>query len=439
MRTEDKSERVIVFGRYPMLGKVKTRLIPFLGRAGAADLHRELTEKTLRTVRIFAIDTGRETAFCFDGGNRNKTASWVGPGFLLSKQEKGDLGRRMYAAFLKAFQDGCRRVVLVGTDIPGLAREHLQEAFNVLREKDVVLGPSRDGGYWLVGMNRPLDIFEGMAWGTHTVLDQTLRVVSKRRLKGHLLHPLTDVDTIEDLKEWNPRLARKRPYLSVIIPALNEEGSIGKTIAGAKDPEAEIIVVDGGSSDSTKVVAKEAGAQVMTTKKGRAFQQNAGAAAAAGKVLLFLHADTLLPTRYMEHVFEKLLPKRAVAGAFRFKTDCRVPLIGAVEWMTNVRSRIFQLPYGDQALFLKKSLFDSLGGFPNVPIAEDLLLVRALRKHGRVRIAQGYAITSGRRWQQLGVIRTTLINWIIMAGCHLGVSPRSLSSLYILPKKGANR
>ena len=335
---------------------------------------------------------------------------------LLCQQEKGNLGIRMHTAFLRAFQDGCTRVVLVGTDIPGLRRHHLQKAFEMLGEKDVVLGPSTDGGYWLVGLNRPLNIFGGLAWGSHTVLDQTLKMVN--------------------LLKWNPRLSQKRPYLSVIIPALNEERSVDRTIKAARDEDAEIIVVDGGSSDRTCKNAEDAGAKVLTTRKGRALQQNAGADSSRGNVLLFLHADTLLPVRYVDRVFETLLPKRTAGGAFRFKTDCRVPLIRAVEWMTNVRSRFFQLPYGDQALFLKKHLFDSLAGFPEVAIAEDLLLVRALQKYGRIRIAQAEAITSGRRWEHLGVIRTTLINWVIMAGCHLGVSPDSLALLYRIPRGG---
>jgi uncharacterized protein len=437
MGRETKRERIIVFGRYPFPGKVKTRLLPHLGPAGAADLQRQLTEATVHTVRMFTSGPGRDAEFCFDGGSRDKIGNWLGRGILFSQQEKGDVGKRMHAALVKAFQKGCRHVVLVGTDIPGLTRGHLQEAFDVLREKDVVLGPSTDGGYWLVGMNRPLDIFERIAWGSHTVLDQTLMVVKSKGLKYYLLKPLMDVDTIEDLQKWNPRLAQGRRYLSVIIPALNEEDSIRETIIAARDRDAEVIVVDGGSRDRTRDIAREGGAEVVATRKGRAFQQNAGAAAAKGKVLLFLHADTLLPVRYVDRVFETLLPKRTAGGAFRFKTDCRVPLISAVEWMTNVRSRLFQLPYGDQALFIERAQFNAVGGFPHVSIAEDLLLVRRLRKHGRIRIAEAEAVTSGRRWQRVGVVRTTLINWIIMTGCHLGVSPDSLAPLYRIPREGA--
>jgi rSAM/selenodomain-associated transferase 2/rSAM/selenodomain-associated transferase 1 len=439
MLRETTAERTIVFGRYPVPGKVKTRLIPALGRAGAAAIQKQLTEATLRTVKKFAASSEVETEFCFEGGDTERAQRWLGRGPLFSQQEQGDLGARMGAAFLKAFRDGCRKVVLVGTDIPDLRQAHLQEAFEGLRDNDVVIGPSTDGGYWLIGMNRPLDVFGGVEWGSDGVLHQTLSVANSKGLKYRLLGPLLDIDTVEDLREWIPEMVRKRPYLSVIIPTLNEIISIAGSLARARDPDAEIIVVDGGSTDRTRDKARDAGAMVIESGKGRAFQQSTGARAARGKILLFLHADTRLPPAYVDHVFETLLPKRTVAGAFCFKVDRRIPLIGAVEWMANVRSRVFQLPYGDQALFMERSQFDAAGGFPGYPIAEDFFLVRRLRKHGRIRIAEAEAITSGRRWQHLGVVRTTLINWLILAGCYLGVSPGAMAPLYRVPGREKRR
>ena len=119
-----------------------------------------------------------------------------------------------------------------------------------------------------------------------------------------------------------------------------------------------------------------------------------------------------------------------VAGAFRFKTNLENPLMKVIELMTNIRSQYFKLPYGDQGLFIRKSVFEAVGGFPEVPIAEDLFLVRRLSKKGRIRTAPVHVVTSGRRWQTLGLFRTTLINQVILACCFLGISPSTLSSLY---------
>ncbi len=423
-------DRVIVFGRYPVPGRVKTRLIPALGGVGAANLQRLFTEKTLHTVRTYALNPEIQIELCFEGGDREKIRRWLGYGPVISSQGQGGIGDRMMNAFRRAFRDGCRRAVLLGTDIPDLKKTHLEEAFDALEENDVVMGPSTDGGYWLTGLKRPVNVFSGIHWGTERVLEETLELATRQGLKTHLLNPLTDIDTPVDLRAWRKGAVSRGPYISIIIPTLNEEDSIRKTIEKAKDPDAEIIVVDGGSRDQTRALAEAAGVEVLVSGTGRSIQQNKGARASKGNVLLFLHADTRLPVRYVNHVFETLMPAMTAAGAFQFKTDTRVPLIKAVEWVTNLRSRVFQLPYGDQALFIKKTVFDSLGGFPAVPLAEDLLLVRKLRKYGRVRIAGAPAVTSGRRWRRLGVLRTTLINQIILFGVTAEVSPRTLARFY---------
>ncbi|MBW1704472.1 MAG: TIGR04283 family arsenosugar biosynthesis glycosyltransferase [Deltaproteobacteria bacterium] len=227
-----------------------------------------------------------------------------------------------------------------------------------------------------------------------------------------------------------PEWAGKRPYVSVTIPTLNEAANIETAIRSSLNEDVEIIVIDGGSTDDTVARAMRAGARVEMSSRGRALQQNRGAASAGGRVLLFLHADSRLPTGYINHVFEILMDTETVAGAFRFKTNLDSPLMNLIELMTNIRSQYFKLPYGDQGLFIRKSIFELVGGFPDVPIAEDLFLVRRLSKKGRIRIASVHVVTSGRRWQTLGLFRTTLINQVILAGCCLGISPSTLSSLY---------
>lgn len=428
-------DRIILFGRYPVPGKTKTRLIQGLGPTGAAEFQRRLTEKTLETLRQVEPRNGIEIEICLEGGTKARAGRWLGKEFLYTHQVSGDLGERMRAAFWEAFRQGCRRVVLVGTDIPGLKSRHMQEALSALEDRDLVLGPSTDGGYWLMGLNRPVNLFRGIRWGTEEVLEQTLATARGLGLGFRQLDPLTDVDTEEDLRSLSRGQAVHRPYVSVIIPALNESAGIERTVRSALHTDAEVIVVDGGSTDDTSVRAVQAGARVEQGARGRALQQNLGAARAGGEILLFLHADTRLPRGYVGHVFETLMGPATTAGAFRFRTDGKGARMRLIEAITNIRARFFQLPYGDQALFVRRTVFDSMGGFPETAIAEDLFFVRRLSKGGRIRIAPAEAVTSGRRWNRIGVLRTTVINLMILSGCLLGISPDKLSCLYHKPNR----
>ncbi|MBN1102764.1 MAG: TIGR04283 family arsenosugar biosynthesis glycosyltransferase [Deltaproteobacteria bacterium] len=421
--------RIVVFTRYPVPGRSKTRLIPALGPAGAAEVQRRLTEETLAKARRFASDSGTETEVCFDGGTSRQMRRWLGPGLIMRPQNGADLGSRMESAFDDAFREGCRRVVLHGTDIPGLSVSHLREAFSALDRHDLVLGPSTDGGYWLMGLRRPVRLFEGIEWGEASVLEATLARAAAQGLTTHLLKPLTDIDTAGDLNAVLPVLEISRPYVSVIIPALNEEENVQRCIQSAADPDSEIIVVDGGSGDHTVPTALRAGGHVLHSRPGRGLQQNLGADEARGVVILFLHADTILPARYVGHVFECLMDPRLSAGAFRFKTDFGHPLMRMIECLVNFRSRYLGLPYGDQGLFMRRNTFRSAGGFPSVPIAEDLLLVRRLASLGRVEMAKAAVITSGRKWQQRGIARTTVMHQMVVIGLLLGISPKTLERI----------
>ena len=198
-------DQVIIFGRYPVSGRTKTRLIPALGPAGAADLQRRLTEKILATVTRFAESRKMGVEFCFEGDSKQKVRRWLGSGTILSQQVQGNLGERMRKAFSDVFQRGADRVVLLGTDIWQLKSDHLDQSFDALIENDIVIGPSTDGGYWLMGMNRPFNLFEGIKWSTDVVLDQTLSLAKKQRLRVKTLTPLNDIDTEEDLKQVLPK------------------------------------------------------------------------------------------------------------------------------------------------------------------------------------------------------------------------------------------
>ena len=418
-------DRLIVFGRWPKPGKTKTRLIPALGALGAAEAQRRMTVRILQTARQWAGGGDREIEVCYEHVSWRQMRRWLGRGLGFRRQLTGDLGSRMGSALTAAFDEGCRRAVLIGTDSPSITHKMLEEAFDHLGSNDLVLGPAHDGGYWLVGMKRPLPIFKGITWSTGSVLTQTLDLARQHELQVHLLSPLTDVDRQEDIEDSREFFDPDKPVLSVIIPALNEADNIEASIQSAKAAGVEIIVVDGGSSDGTPELAKALGKRVIISPPGRTRQQNAGAAEAQADILLFLHADTLLPAGWQDEVFESLLDQSVLGGGFLWRTDLDCLCMRIEQFLVRLRTVYSQEPWGDQAIFVRKADFEAIGGFPEVPIAEDWDFVRALRRRGRIVTIPMDIVTSARRWQRIGISRGFLTSRIITLGCHLGV-PRSL-------------
>lgn len=219
--------------------------------------------------------------------------------------------------------------------------------------------------------------------------------------------------------------------LSVIIPALNEEKHLPDTLAVVCAADiSEVIVVDGGSNDQTVMLARTAGCTVLTCPPGRARQLNHGAAAASGELLLFVHADTLLPRNFPSRVRQTMAQPDVALGAFSLAIDSVRPGLTLIARVANIRSRFCNLPYGDQALFTSRTLFTAIGGFPAMEIMEDFVFVRRMQQLGRVVLLPEKVITSARRWQNIGPIRTTLINQLIVCGYSLGVPPAKLARWY---------
>jgi uncharacterized protein len=430
---------ILIFARYPEPGKAKTRLIPALGPEGAAGLHRRMTEKVAATART-ALAPGAaprvKITVCCTGAPIGAFRAWLGQDLHYAAQPSGDLGGRMARAFRSALRHS-EAAFAIGSDVPALTPAILAEALESLRNHDVVLGPSRDGGYYLLGMKRFYpELFSGIEWGTERVRDQTCDAISRLGLTVAQLPVLDDVDRPEDLTLLRNDLRfadcfEGKALLSVIIPTLNEAEGLGKVLDRVrKEAATEIIVVDGGSKDETREIAARAGALVMEAPGGRAAQQNAGAMAARGRLLLFLHADTLLPENYAALIRETMDDPSKVAGAFRFRTDGSGAAMRFIEWTANLRSGLLQAPYGDQALFMEKRVFDEMGGFAPLPIMEDVDLVLRLRRRGAVATLRARAVTSARRWRRLGIARATIINMIMVAGFCSGVPIERLNRFY---------
>lgn len=224
---------------------------------------------------------------------------------------------------------------------------------------------------------------------------------------------------------------RKTSNISIIIPALNEAGSIGNVLAELREiPGIELFVVDGGSNDNTVELAKSLGVRVLSAPAGKANQMNAGAQAAQGDILLFLHSDTKLVPGFESQVRKALARPGVSAGAFALSIDARGFDLRMIEWLVNLRSRVMQMPYGDQGIFVTADMFFAVGGFPSQPIMEDFELVRKLKKRGRIAILPLRASTSARRWRKLGVLRTTYINQAIIIRYLLGANPEKLADWY---------
>ena len=219
--------------------------------------------------------------------------------------------------------------------------------------------------------------------------------------------------------------------ISIIIPALNEAEAISRTLSGLEGIEnLEVIVVDGGSIDATAALAGSRGARVIQSNPGKAVQMNTGAKVATGNILVFLHADTLLPKNFSHQIVSALDQNGVAAGAFRLRINSTRAGLRIIEAMANLRSRLLQLPYGDQALFMRKALFEEIGGFPDLPIMEDFILIRRLKHKGKIVLLPESVMTSPRRWLHFGIFKTWLINqWIIIA-YYLGTPPERLNRWY---------
>ena len=219
--------------------------------------------------------------------------------------------------------------------------------------------------------------------------------------------------------------------VAVIVPVLDELTqlpALGRQLERLRG-RAELVVVDGGSRDGTRAALERLGVCVVDAPRGRARQMNAGARASVAPILLFLHADSRLPDGALDAV-GAAVDGGAAGGCFRVRIDSRDPRLALAARIINLRSRLIASATGDQAIFVRRDLFDRLGGYRELALCEDLDLVGRLRRHGRFVLADGEVATSARRWHGHGVMRTIALMWTLRLGYHLGVSPDLLARWY---------
>ena len=432
------SAAVLVMAKAPVAGEVNTRLDPLLGAEGCAALQRELIAAALQFARRVA---GPDSAYLAIAGEVDAP-----PGVRVLEQRGGDLGERLRNATAEVFAQQDGPLIVIGTDCPQLGAGHADSALAELaRGADAAVVPARDGGYCLIALARDAPALLRLPpedWGGPHVLEMTLAAARAHSLEVAVLAPEDDLDTPADARRARgdarvPEPVRAAlmtdPLVSVVVPVLNEAAALPGLLdrLAAVPGRIEVVVVDGGSGDGSADMARAhpSRPRVCQTEAGRARQMNCGASEASGDVLLFLHADTRLPAGAYDAIVAALRDPRVQGGNFALDFDGgdRFSRVLGRWYRSQRRAGIY---YGDSALFVRREVFDHLGGFRPLPIMEDYDFVRRLERRGPTVCLPGPAVTSARRWRALGIPRT-VFSWVVIRWLFIaGVSPHRLARLY---------
>lgn len=229
---------------------------------------------------------------------------------------------------------------------------------------------------------------------------------------------------------------------SIILPVLNETALINPMMDHLESLEGsencEFIVVDGTPDGGTIKAVTRQGVQCVKSPQGRASQMNTGAAMAMGEILIFLHADTRLPRQALELINQAMTRQALIGGAFDLHIDTKRLILKIIARMASLRSRLTRIPYGDQAIFVRRDYFHQMGGYPEIPLMEDVALMRRIKRAGgRIGFIPEPVITSARRWEQEGILYTTLRNWLLLSAYTLGMAPDKLAKYYKAAKGDA--
>ena len=417
-------QAVIIFTRVPEAGRTKTRMMPHLTPKQCELLHTCFLEDIRKECETCSADVF--VYYTLEKNiNEQEIKSILGKQTGYFAQTGEGLGERMYNALAEVFEKGYEKCVLIGTDVPEVQSTYLENAFEVLSEKDVVFGQTVDGGYYLVGMKKPLKEAFGLSeYGHGTVFEETVKVLEKAGLTVGYVEILEDMDTPEDLRGYRARMRdcerlkqsetgkylAKIAKISIIIPVYNEEKTIEKLQEQLEDlkDKCEILFVDGGSTDRTLELIRQE-YTVIQGFKGRAVQMNEGAKRSTGDILLFLHCDSELPERPLAEI--RRVMKDHAAGCFGIAFHSRNFFMWTCKVISNHRIKDRKVMFGDQGIFVDRDLFFEAGMFPELPIMEDYQFSLNLKEMGvKLGMAKRRIYTSDRRFPK-GTISKLKVMW----------------------------
>lgn len=435
---------VCLFAKAPQAGKAKTRLIPALGTEGAGAMAEALLFDALgswKNSEVLIAHTGNWDAW-----------PEVLEGRDCIEQGQGDLGQRMEHVMQVALRRG-EVAMAVGTDIPGLGDADAERAVCALATHDAVIGPSSDGGFYLLALRScPTGLLTGIRWSSPSTRAETVARLRERGMRVALLQERFDVDEPQDLVRLHRfvranggAMPQVRAYfdspgnrtISVVMPVRNEAKRLARALSRLREIPgiSQVVVADGESTDGSFEIASDAArVDVIRCAPGRGRQMNAGALAAWGATLVFLHADAQLPPDASEQIWHCLEAKNTEAGAFLLNTEYdasagRRPWVAPFLRLADARSRYTRFPYGDQAPFIRTEAFRKHGGFSDIPLFEDLEFAQRVARSGPWGRAPGPVRVSGRRFQERPLYYLGLMNSFPLL-YRLGVSPRALAAFY---------
>ncbi len=436
-----KSSRnaLLIFLRYPDAGKVKRRLSEEVGSERAAEVYEKLIRRTLGVACDFKRRAPEARVVLFhtpqDAVEKLKN-KFSGP-WEFCPQQGEHLGERMANALRAAFATGANKAVLIGTDLSDIEATDIEGAFRNIGEKVAVLGPAADGGFYLIGTDRPIDApLDFSTWGTGEVFPRTVRELEANGFRIHLAAERHDVDCKSDLDRLGGDFLFAGS-LSIIIPTLADAQKLSPLLLYLESslwPGDEIVVVQGGAFDKVALRRISPSLAVVSTGKGRGIQQNAGAILSRGTILFFLHDDSIPPPEFPYLIRRACRDYHAALGCFKLRFLPSNRALGLIAAWANLRTALFKLPYGDQGLFCRREAFERVGGFGRSYLMEDVILAGKFRKMGQGRGAISIlpvpVYSSSDRYLRKGILKASLLNHSIFLLAALGRDERILYRKY---------